>query len=50
MVRQRRCLPTMYAKRTVANPPITDGDMRWDSGWLWGGFGVVGYLTRDVPR
>ena len=32
------------------NQPIIDGDMRWDSGWFWGGFGVVGHLTRDVPR
>jgi len=30
--------------------PIIDGDMRWDSGWFWGGFWVVGHLTRDVPR
>jgi hypothetical protein len=23
---------------------IIDGDMRWDSGWFWGGFGVGGIL------
>ena len=25
---------------------IIDGDMKWDSGWFSGGFGVVGHLTR----
>jgi hypothetical protein len=23
------------------------GDMRWDSGWFLGGFGVGGHLTHD---
>jgi hypothetical protein len=26
---------------------IIDGDMRWDSGWVLGGFGVGGHRTRD---
>jgi hypothetical protein len=25
---------------------IIDGDMRWDSGWFVGGFGVGGHWTR----
>jgi len=29
------------------HPTIIDGDMRWDSGWFLGGFGVVVHLTRD---
>jgi hypothetical protein len=29
------------------HPTIIDGDMRWDSGWFWGGFGVGGHQTRD---
>jgi len=33
-----------YLKRP--NLTIIDGDMRWDSGWFSGGFGVVGHLTR----
>ena len=27
------------------HPTIIDGDMRWDSGWFLGDFGVVGHLT-----
>jgi hypothetical protein len=27
------------------NPAIIDGDMRWDSGWVLGGFGVGGHWT-----
>ena len=34
-----------YFKRP--HPTIIDGDMRWDSGWFLGGFGVVVHLTRD---
>jgi len=34
-----------YFKRP--HPTIIDGDMWLDSGWFLGGFGVVGYLTRD---
>jgi hypothetical protein len=26
---------------------IIDGDMRWDSGWFLGGFGVGRHWTRD---
>jgi hypothetical protein len=31
----------------LAHPHLTiiDGDMRWDIGWFWGGFGVVGHWT-----
>jgi hypothetical protein len=28
-------------------PTIIDGDMRWDSGWFFGGFGVGGLWTRN---
>ena len=54
MVRPCRCLPTMYAKRTVEwtvpiRPLLTE-ILRWDSGWFWGGFGVVLGVTSDVPR
>jgi hypothetical protein len=28
-------------------PTIIDGDMRWDSGWFLGGFGVGGHRTRN---
>jgi hypothetical protein len=24
------------------HPTINDGDMRWDSGWFLGGFGIIG--------
>ncbi len=34
-----------YLKRP--NLTIIDGDMRWDSGWFLGGFGVGGHRTRD---
>ncbi len=34
-----------YFKRP--HPTIIDGDMWSDSGWLSGGFGVVGHLTRN---
>ncbi len=26
-------------------PTIIDGDMMWDSGWIFGGFGVGGHRT-----
>ncbi len=26
---------------------IIDGDMRWDSGWVLGGFGVGGHRTHN---
>jgi hypothetical protein len=29
------------------HPTIIDGDMRWDSGWFLGGFGVGGHLTGN---
>ncbi len=29
-----------YLKRP--HPTIIDGDMRWDSGWFLGGFGIIG--------
>ncbi len=29
------------------HPTIIDGDMRWDSGWFLGGFGVGGHRARD---
>jgi hypothetical protein len=34
-----------YLKRP--HPTIIDGDMRWNSGWFWGGFGVGENWTRD---
>ena len=34
-----------YFKRPY--PTTIDGDMWSDSGRFWGGFGVVGHLTRD---
>jgi hypothetical protein len=34
-----------YFKRP--HPTVIVGDMRLDSGWFLGGFGVVGLLTRD---
>jgi hypothetical protein len=27
---------------------IIDGDMRWDSGWVLGGFWVGGHLTANL--
>jgi hypothetical protein len=39
------CAQDGYLKRP--HPTIIDGDMRWDSGWIFGGFGVGGHLTRD---
>ncbi len=34
-----------YLKRP--HPTIIGGDMRWDSGWFLGGFGVGGHRTRN---
>jgi hypothetical protein len=39
------CAQDGYLK--CPHPTIIDGDMRWDSGWFWGGFGVWGHRTRD---
>jgi hypothetical protein len=41
----RACAPDGYLKRS--HPTIIDGDMRWDSGWIFGCFGVGGHLTHD---
>jgi hypothetical protein len=41
----RACAQDGYLKRP--HPTIIDRDMRWDSGWFLGGFGVGGHLTRD---
>jgi hypothetical protein len=39
------CAQDGYLKRP--HPTIIGGDMRWDSGWVLGGFGVRGHQTRD---
>jgi len=39
------CAQDGYFKRP--HPTIIDGDIRLDSGWFLGGFGVVGCLTCD---
>ena len=39
------CAEVAYLKR--AHPTIIDEDMRWDSGWFLGGFGVGGHRTRN---
>jgi hypothetical protein len=39
------CAQDRYLKGP--HPTIIDGDMRWDSGWLLGGFGVGGHRTRN---
>ncbi len=41
----RACTQDGYFKRP--HPTIIDGDMRSDSDWFFGGFGVVGHLTCD---
>ncbi len=38
MSSDRACAQDEYLKRP--HPTIIDGDMRWDSGWFLGGFGV----------
>jgi hypothetical protein len=37
------CTQDWYLK--LLHWTIIDGDMRWDSGWFWGGFGVGGHGT-----
>jgi hypothetical protein len=39
------CTQDGYLKHP--HPTIIDGDMRWDSGWVLGGFGDGGHQTRD---
>jgi hypothetical protein len=44
--------PSYYACAEVAylkhpQPTIIDEDMRWDSGWFLGGFGVVGHPIHN---
>jgi hypothetical protein len=41
----RACTQDGYSK--LPHPTIIDGDMRWDSGWFFGGLGVWGHLTPD---
>jgi hypothetical protein len=41
----RACAQDRYLN--CPHPTIIDGDMRWDSGWFLGGFGVVGHQTHD---
>ncbi len=41
----RACAQAGYLKRP--HPTIIDGDMRWDSGWFLGGFGVGGHRTHN---
>ncbi len=40
----RACAQDRYLK--CPYPTIIDGDIRWDSGWVLGGFGVGGHRTR----
>jgi hypothetical protein len=39
------CTEVAYLKRP--HRTIIDEDMRWDSGWFLGGFGVVGHPIHD---
>jgi hypothetical protein len=39
------CAQDGYLK--CLHPTIIDRDMRWDSGWFFGGLGVGGHQTRD---
>ncbi len=39
------CAQDGYLKRP--HQTIIDGDMRWDSSWFLGGFGVGGHRTHD---
>ncbi len=41
----RACAQDWYMKHPHLT--IIDGDMRWDSGWVLGGFGVGGHQTHD---
>jgi hypothetical protein len=45
MSSNRACAQDGYLERP--HPTIIDRDMRWDGGWIFGGFGVGGYLTCD---
>jgi hypothetical protein len=42
------CTQDSYLKRP--HPTIIDGDMRWDSGWFWGGHGVGGHRTSAIAK
>jgi hypothetical protein len=39
------CPQNGFLKRP--HPTIINGDMRWDGGWVLGGFGVGGHRSRD---
>jgi hypothetical protein len=41
----RACAQGGYLKRPHST--IIDGDMRWDCGWVLGGFGVGGHWTHN---
>jgi hypothetical protein len=41
----RACAQNGYLKHP--HPTIINRDLRWDSGWFLGGFGVGGQGTRD---
>jgi hypothetical protein len=41
----RACAQDSYLK--CPHLIIIDGDVRWDSGWFLGGFGVGGHRTRN---
>jgi hypothetical protein len=41
----RACAQDGYLKHP--HPTMIDGDMRWDSGWFLGGFGVGGHCKRN---
>jgi hypothetical protein len=41
----RACAQDGYLERPHLT--IIDGDMRWDKGWVLGGFGVGGHWTCD---
>ncbi len=41
----RACAQDGYLNRP--HPTIIGGDMRWDSGWVLGGFGAGEHWTRD---
>jgi hypothetical protein len=41
----RACAQDGYLK--CPHLTIIDGDMRWDSGWFLGDFGVGGHWTHD---
>jgi hypothetical protein len=48
--RTRVCSDRPYAQDGYLkhpHPTIIDGDMRWDSGWVLGGFGVGGHQTSN---